>query len=123
MKADTARLAGAVPTLPAPAFSAVGAPTGEDVYRARCAGCRDQASDRVPAKTALQNRPASRTDTARDFVAVDGAKAHGGSIDGPRAVGANGMAFVNSGYPRNGAMPGNVLPAFAAEQQFQVFGN
>jgi hypothetical protein len=27
----------------------------------------------------------------------------------------NGMLFVNSGYPRFGGMPGNVLLAFSAE--------
>ena len=54
-------------------------------------------------------------DTAREFVTVNGVKAHGGSIDGPGPVVVNGMIFVNSGYPRNGGMPGNVLLAFTAE--------
>ena len=54
-------------------------------------------------------------DTARDFVTVNGAKAHGGSIDGPGVVVVRGMVFINSGYPRNGGMPGNVLLAFTPQ--------
>jgi polyvinyl alcohol dehydrogenase (cytochrome) len=54
-------------------------------------------------------------DTAREFSTVNGVKAHGGSIDGPGAVLVKGMLFINSGYPRNGGIPGNVLLAFTAE--------
>ena len=36
----------------------------------------------------------------------------GGSLDGAGPVVAGGMVFVNSGYPRFGGMPGNVLLAF-----------
>jgi polyvinyl alcohol dehydrogenase (cytochrome) len=54
-------------------------------------------------------------DTMRDFETVNGAKAKGGSIDGPGAVVVNGMVFISSGYPRNGGVPGNVLLAFAPE--------
>lgn len=54
-------------------------------------------------------------DTAREFVTVNGVKAHGGSIDGPGPVVVKGMVLINSGYPRNGGMPGNVLLAFTAE--------
>jgi polyvinyl alcohol dehydrogenase (cytochrome) len=53
--------------------------------------------------------------TMRDFETVNGVKAHGGSIDGPGPVVVNGMVFVNSGYPRNGGVPGNVLLAFSAQ--------
>jgi polyvinyl alcohol dehydrogenase (cytochrome) len=53
--------------------------------------------------------------TMTDFTTVNGVKAHGGSIDGPGAVVANGMVFITSGYPRNGGVPGNVLLAFSAE--------
>ena len=53
-------------------------------------------------------------DTARDYDAVNGVKGRGGSLDGPGAVVAGGMLFVNSGYSRFGGMPGNVLLAFAA---------
>jgi polyvinyl alcohol dehydrogenase (cytochrome) len=52
-------------------------------------------------------------DTMREFMTVNGVKAHGGSIDGPGAVVVNGMVFISSGYPRNGGVPGNVLLAFA----------
>jgi polyvinyl alcohol dehydrogenase (cytochrome) len=54
-------------------------------------------------------------DTAREFQSVNGVKASGGSIDGPGAVVVNGMVFINSGYSRFGGMPGNVLLAFAPE--------
>ena len=51
-------------------------------------------------------------DTARTFQTVNGAAAKGGSLDGSGAVVAGGMVFVNSGYPRFGGAPGNVLLAF-----------
>jgi polyvinyl alcohol dehydrogenase (cytochrome) len=54
-------------------------------------------------------------DTAREFQTVNGVPGHGGSIDGPGAVVVKGMVFVNSGYSRQGGMPGNVLLAFTAE--------
>jgi len=52
-------------------------------------------------------------DTVREYDAVNGVKGHGGSLDGPGAVVAGGMLFVNSGYSRFDGMPGNVLLAFA----------
>ncbi len=55
-------------------------------------------------------------DTAgQAYSTVNGVAAKGGSIDGAGPVVAGGMVFVNSGYPRNGGMPGNVLLAFAPE--------
>ncbi len=54
-------------------------------------------------------------DTAHEYQTVNGVKGYGGSLDGPGAVVASGMLFVNSGYPRFGGMPGNVLLAFAPE--------
>lgn len=54
-------------------------------------------------------------DTAKEYSTVNGVAAHGGSLDGAGPVVVNGMVFVNSGYPRNGGMPGNVLLAFAPE--------
>ena len=51
-------------------------------------------------------------DTARPFETVNGAKAAGGSLDGAGPIVSGGMVFVNSGYPRFGGMPGNVLLAF-----------
>jgi len=53
--------------------------------------------------------------TVRDYEAVNGIKGRGGSLDGPGAVIANGMLFVNSGYSRFGGMPGNVLLAFVPD--------
>jgi polyvinyl alcohol dehydrogenase (cytochrome) len=55
-------------------------------------------------------------DTARDFTTVNGVPGKGGALDGPGAIVANGMVLVNSGYTRQGGMPGNVLLAFAAGQ-------
>jgi polyvinyl alcohol dehydrogenase (cytochrome) len=54
-------------------------------------------------------------DTMRDFDAVNGVRAWGGSIDGPGAVVVDGMVFISSGYTRNGGVAGNVLLAFAPE--------
>jgi polyvinyl alcohol dehydrogenase (cytochrome) len=54
-------------------------------------------------------------DTAKEFTTVNGVGGRGGSLDGAGPVISNGMVFVNSGYPRNGGMPGNVLLAFGAE--------
>jgi polyvinyl alcohol dehydrogenase (cytochrome) len=54
-------------------------------------------------------------DTAREYDAVNGGKARGGSLDagGPAVVG--GMVYVNSGYGNLGGMPGNVLLAFSVD--------
>jgi polyvinyl alcohol dehydrogenase (cytochrome) len=52
-------------------------------------------------------------DTAKTYSTVNGVPAAGGSLDGAGPVIASGMLFVNSGYPRFGGMPGNVLLAFA----------
>lgn len=54
-------------------------------------------------------------DTNRSFDTVNGIEAHGGAIDGPGPVVANGMVFINSGYALFGQMPGNVLLAFSTE--------
>jgi polyvinyl alcohol dehydrogenase (cytochrome) len=55
--------------------------------------------------------------TAQAYSTANGVPATGGSIDGAGPVVAGGMVFVNSGYPRNGGMPGNVLLAFAPEEK------
>ena len=55
-------------------------------------------------------------DTAREYTTVNGVKGRGGSLDGPGAVIAGGMLFVNSGYSRFDGMPGNVLLAFAPKR-------
>jgi polyvinyl alcohol dehydrogenase (cytochrome) len=51
-------------------------------------------------------------DTARIYTTVNGVPASGGSLDGAGPVIGGGMVFVNSGYPRFGGTPGNVLLAF-----------
>jgi polyvinyl alcohol dehydrogenase (cytochrome) len=55
-------------------------------------------------------------DTAREFTAVNGVPAKGGSLDGAGPVISGGMIFINSGYPRFGGMPGNVLLAFGIDE-------
>jgi polyvinyl alcohol dehydrogenase (cytochrome) len=50
--------------------------------------------------------------TVKDYGIIDGVKARGGSIDGPSAVVAGGMIYVNSGYAMFGEMGGNVLLAY-----------
>jgi polyvinyl alcohol dehydrogenase (cytochrome) len=55
-------------------------------------------------------------DTAREFDAVNGVPAKGGSINGPGPVVAGGMVFTNSGYAYlGGGLPGNVLLAFGVD--------
>jgi polyvinyl alcohol dehydrogenase (cytochrome) len=54
-------------------------------------------------------------DTAKEYATVNGFQAKGGSVDGAGPVVVNGMVYVNSGYPRFGGVPGNVLLAFAPE--------
>jgi polyvinyl alcohol dehydrogenase (cytochrome) len=54
-------------------------------------------------------------DTVRDYQTVNGVRATGGSLNGPGAVAAGGMLFVNSGYVRLGSIPGNVLLAFSVD--------
>lgn len=56
-------------------------------------------------------------DTVRDYQAANGVAGKGGSLDGAGPVLVGGMLFVNSGYARNGGMPGNVLLAFAPGDQ------
>lgn len=53
--------------------------------------------------------------TMREYDAVNGGKAHGGSLDVGGAVVAGGMVFVSSGYGTWGGTPGNVLLAFRAK--------
>ena len=54
-------------------------------------------------------------DTAQNYQTVNGVPGHGGSLDGPGAAIADGMLFVNSGYPTAGGMSGNVLLAFSVD--------
>ena len=48
----------------------------------------------------------------RDYIAVNGVPAHGGAIDGPGPVIADGMLYTNSGYGQWSGVSGNVLLAF-----------
>jgi polyvinyl alcohol dehydrogenase (cytochrome) len=54
-------------------------------------------------------------DTNREFETVNGVKAKGGAMDGPGAVVADGMLYLNSGYVSLIGRPGNVLLAFGAD--------
>ena len=50
--------------------------------------------------------------TNKEFTAVNGVPARGGSLNGSGPVVAGGMVFVNSGYDHFNSMTGNVLLAF-----------
>jgi polyvinyl alcohol dehydrogenase (cytochrome) len=54
-------------------------------------------------------------DTAKPYRTVNGLDATGGSLDGAGPIIVGGMVFVNSGYPRFGGAPGNVLLAFGLQ--------
>ncbi len=54
-------------------------------------------------------------DTAQNYQTVNEVPGHGGSLDGPGPAIADGMLFVNSGYPTAGGMSGNVLLAFSVD--------
>jgi polyvinyl alcohol dehydrogenase (cytochrome) len=54
-------------------------------------------------------------DTQRPYATVNGVAAHGGSLDGPGAVVAGGMLFVDSGYGFYGGAPGNVRLALTVD--------
>src|SRR5579872_6917738 len=54
-------------------------------------------------------------DTVRDYTAVNGTTAHGGSLDGPGPVVAGRMLYVNSGYTNYGTTPGNALLAYSVD--------
>ena len=56
-------------------------------------------------------------DTRRAFETVNGVAAQGGSLDGAGAVIVDGMVYINSGYPRLGGAPGNVLLAFGLDSK------
>ena len=49
------------------------------------------------------------------YEGVNGVLGRGGSIDGPGPSIANGVVYVNSGYPTAGGTPGNVLLAFSVD--------
>jgi polyvinyl alcohol dehydrogenase (cytochrome) len=67
------------------------------------------------AYSAASGRTLWDVDTAREFSTVNGAPAHGGSMDAAGPAVVNGMVFVNSGYGQWGGMPGNALLAFSVD--------
>lgn len=54
-------------------------------------------------------------DTQKSYSTVNSVVAQGGSLDGAGPVVVDGMVYVNSGYPRLGGVPGNVLLAFGLD--------
>jgi len=54
-----------------------------------------------------------RYDAVRAYESVNGARAYGGALDGPGPVVVDGWVYITSGYAKFGALPGNVLLAFA----------
>ena len=110
--------------------------TGKIVWSAPAAPCADARTDCSPAQSAAvtaipgavfsgsadghlraysteSGKVLWDTDTVRGFSTVNGAGAHGGSLDAAGPAIVNGMLFVNSGYGQRGGMPGNVLLAFS----------
>ena len=49
------------------AASARAQPSGEAIYRERCAGCHDLTTQRIPPKSALQKIPATKILRVLDF--------------------------------------------------------
>jgi polyvinyl alcohol dehydrogenase (cytochrome) len=118
-------------------LTALSQATGEVVWRTPHPGCNDRPGCSPAQSAAVTVIPgvvfsggldghlrayAAKTgeivwdvDTIKDYTTVNGASAHGGSLDGPGAVVAGGMLYVNSGYPNYGGMPGNVLLAFSVD--------
>ena len=61
----------AVVLVPRPLLAQTAAtPSGEAVYKRRCATCHDQVSERIPAKTSLNQMPSTRILRALDFGAM-----------------------------------------------------
>jgi polyvinyl alcohol dehydrogenase (cytochrome) len=54
-------------------------------------------------------------DTIRAYTTVNGVPGQGGSLDGAGPTIADGIVYVNSGYPNGGGMPGNVLLALTVD--------
>jgi polyvinyl alcohol dehydrogenase (cytochrome) len=54
-------------------------------------------------------------DTVRDYEAINGLPARGGSLDVAGPVVAGKMLYVMSGYALFGAIPGNALLAFSVD--------
>jgi polyvinyl alcohol dehydrogenase (cytochrome) len=59
-----------------------------------------------------------QTNTAREYTALNGDTAQGGSFEGAGPVIVDGMVYINSGYSQNYySIPGNVLLAFSVDGQ------
>jgi polyvinyl alcohol dehydrogenase (cytochrome) len=56
-------------------------------------------------------------DTNKEFATVNQVKAKGGTMDGPGAVVAGSMLYINSGYVSLIGRPGNVLLAFSVDEK------
>jgi polyvinyl alcohol dehydrogenase (cytochrome) len=69
----------------------------------------------IRAYDALDGKVIWDFDTATNFPTVNGAEAHGGSINYAGTVVAGGIVFVPSGYSFNAGMTGNVLLAFTVD--------
>ena len=54
-------------------------------------------------------------DTVRSYETVNHVPAQGGSLDGAGPTVADGIVYVNSGYPNGGGIPGNVLIALSVD--------
>ena len=54
-------------------------------------------------------------DSIRSYETVNGVAAQGGAIDGAGPTVANGILYLNSGYPNGGGMPGNALIALSVD--------
>ena len=54
-------------------------------------------------------------DSIRSYETVNGVAGSGGAIDGAGPTIANGILYLNSGYPNGGGMPGNVLIALSVD--------
>ena len=67
------------------------------------------------AYSVIDGRTLWDVDTERVYRTVNGAPGTGGSLDGPGAVVAGGMLYVNLGYAYLGGAPGNVLLAFSID--------
>jgi hypothetical protein len=81
----------------------------EAVYQKHCAARHEQINDRIPAREVLHKMPSARILRALDAGAM---MAIAFTISGEDRM---AVASINSGYPRDGDVPGNVQRAFGPE--------
>ncbi len=104
------------------------APPGNCGSRPRCSPAQSAAVSAIPgvafsgsvdghirAYSAADGKVVWDVDTIDVYETVNGVLGRGGSLDGPGPVVANGVVYVNSGYPTAGGTPGNVLLAFSVD--------